>query len=686
MPAKYTMRISRLTVDKLGVKLYDKVSAVLAELIANAYDADAQNVTIHAPMGKYLAGKANGQVQDKGFEIKIEDDGAGMTPDEMQAFFLVVGAERRTDAQRGGVSQRFRRKVMGRKGVGKLAPFGICKVIEVVSAGGKPIDGHGKAGHLTSHIILRYEDIITVPDEPDERYEPEVGDKDGTLSSRSGTTIVLREFGYRKVSDVDVLARQIAQRFGIRSENWHVALRDLTSGNSHPVGAFAIDTMPNTRIDFGENGDVTGPNGADLRDIEAGFTHEEAFHSVTGWMGYSKAPYRDELMAGVRIYCRGKIAAQSTVFNQRAGFTGEHNIRSYLVGELHADWLDEDVDLIQTDRRDILWSNEVAAAFQDWGRRVVKRIGTLSRDPMRKATLELFMETGRVADRIDTQFPTEGQSEIRAKAADLARMFGRTMNRSDAEDEEIVGNWVNLSLELAPHVTLDAKMREAAEKTNAPFEVLVSLLRTARIAELASFGRIAEDRLKVISRLDGLKDGPDTQEADLQRLISDAPWLIDPEWAPVTANQTLQQLRREFATHYERETGERIELGNFEHPRKRPDFVLSSQDGIAQIIEIKRPGHKLTNAEMDRIVAYHDCMESFLAENAEFSRRIRDFHITLVCDDLALSGTQNAAIRYMTAKLTRLTWSDFLMRTETVHKDFLAEADRQKRLTASRSD
>ena len=40
---RYTMRISRLTVDKLGVKLYDRVSAVLAELIANSYDADAED-------------------------------------------------------------------------------------------------------------------------------------------------------------------------------------------------------------------------------------------------------------------------------------------------------------------------------------------------------------------------------------------------------------------------------------------------------------------------------------------------------------------------------------------------------------------------------------------------------------------------------------------------------------------
>jgi hypothetical protein len=57
---KYIMRISRLTVDKLGVKLYDRVSAVLAELVANSYDADATNVEILAPMGEYLASREGG--------------------------------------------------------------------------------------------------------------------------------------------------------------------------------------------------------------------------------------------------------------------------------------------------------------------------------------------------------------------------------------------------------------------------------------------------------------------------------------------------------------------------------------------------------------------------------------------------------------------------------------------------
>ena len=82
------MRISRLTVDKLGVKLYDQASAAIAELIANAYDADATEVTIKAPMGKLLAHRRQGQTLDQGFTIKIEDNGIGMTPDEMQNFFF----------------------------------------------------------------------------------------------------------------------------------------------------------------------------------------------------------------------------------------------------------------------------------------------------------------------------------------------------------------------------------------------------------------------------------------------------------------------------------------------------------------------------------------------------------------------------------------------------------------------
>ena len=227
-------------------------------------------------------------------------------------------------------------------------------------------------------------------------------------------------------------------------------------------------------------------------------------------------------------------------------------------------------------------------------------------------------------------------------------------------------------------------MRDAAEQTETPLAALSSLLRTARIAELSSFGQIAEGRLKVIKRLETLKDDESTQEDSLQNLIEDAPWLINPEWAPVTANQSLSRLRREFEKYYEEKTGREISLSDFQNPKKRPDFVLSSQEGIAQIVEIKRPGHALKDEEMDRIVTYHNSMQSFLNDkkNVDFQKFFHDFHITLVCEGLALTDTQRAAYDGYLArgKLTHINWRDFLLRTETVHQDFLAEARRQRTL------
>lgn len=702
MANEYTMKISRLTVDKLGVKLYDRVSAVIAELVSNSYDADATEVFVRAPMGQFLATRAGGSISDKGFEIRVADNGIGMTPGktgEMQQFFLVVGAERRNDQRRGAVSRIYKRKVMGRKGVGKLAPFGICKIIEVVSSGGERIErrqeGRIEKGFLTSHVIMNYDDIVSEKDDENGDYQPETGEFDGTIREGAGTEVILKEFNFRRVPGIEELSRQIAQRFGIESEDWKITLQDnvKTFGGvdySRIVGTFAVETMPNTRILFRYDGgthEVIGPDESMIFDLNPGFEYNDRFYSINGWVAYAKHPYKDDLMAGIRIYCRGKIAAQTSVFGRRAGFTGEHNVRSYLVGELHADWLDEHDDLIQTDRRDILWSDELGVAFQKWGQRIVQRIGTLSRDPMRKAALQIFFETGQVEERVRDAYPSKNEDPIRKQAVEVASTLGRTVSRSDAEDREIVEDLVDLSIALAPHITLDGMMRRAAEQTETPLAALSAILRTARIAELSSFGRIAQDRLKVIDRLETLKDNVETKEDSLQNLIEDAPWLINPEWAPVVANQALGTLRREFEKYYSEKTGVAISLSDFENPNRRPDFVLSSQEGVVQIIEIKKPKHKLKNDEVDRIVSYHDNVESFLREegNQEISKFFKDFHITLVCDGIALTGSQKAAFDgYLNkGKLTRLSWSSFLSRTQIVHQDFLAEARRQKTLASS---
>ena len=693
----YVMPISRLIIDKLGVKLYDRVSAVLAELVANAYDADATKVLIEAPMGDLLATKSQGKVLDRGYEIKVTDNGIGMTPNEVQKFYLPVGSERRADQERGPESRRFKRKVMGRKGVGKLAPLGICEKIEIISSGGQEEDGidadgkHAK-GYRTAHLILDRKEMVK---ETGDNYKPTVGALDGIVRSESGTTITLSEFDKRRVPVIEGLARQLAQRFGIQAEDWSIRLRDNlksknTLGSDCEVGDFEIITMPGTKITFPEPkpGELTSgmkEDGYPL-DIVGGFELDGTKYPVSGWVAYSKDPYKDDLMAGVRIYCNKKIAAQTHLFNQKAGFHGEHSVRSYLVGMLYADWLDAEEDLIQTDRRDILWSSELGEALECWGRSVVKRIGTMSRDPMRKKSWEIFREKSDIENKVESAFPREDQQPIRTEALEFAKLFGRTIRQGELDDPRVVEDATQLSLSFAPHIVLDKGLREAADPGESALSVVAGILRTARVAELSSFGQIAEKRVKVIAKVEELAEEAEDNESVFQRLITEAPWLIDPRWSPIIANQPFTTLKRKLEKFLQRELGEEINLTEFDHPTKRPDFLLIDADRGLEIVEIKKPGKAFDNKDWDRLVRYVMAMRKFYNDsaNAEFTQRYPTWKITLVADDVNIAD-DNKQLAYegieRKGELTRTNWSAFLTRTRLMHQEFLDEAERQRRDT-----
>lgn len=62
------MTLSLNVLRHLGFGLYSNVAAVLSEVVANAWDADAENVSI--------------SIDSKGGRVTIEDDGHGMTVDD----------------------------------------------------------------------------------------------------------------------------------------------------------------------------------------------------------------------------------------------------------------------------------------------------------------------------------------------------------------------------------------------------------------------------------------------------------------------------------------------------------------------------------------------------------------------------------------------------------------------------
>src|SRR5882762_7195113 len=92
-----TMRISLNALEHLGMNLYSNVPAVLSEIVANSWDADAENVSVTIDKLKET--------------IIIEDDGIGMSRDDVIDHFLTVGFKRRV--VNGLVTPIKKRKPMG---------------------------------------------------------------------------------------------------------------------------------------------------------------------------------------------------------------------------------------------------------------------------------------------------------------------------------------------------------------------------------------------------------------------------------------------------------------------------------------------------------------------------------------------------------------------------------------------
>lgn len=118
---------SHLKVDKKIVSLLSKstyqksFSSAIRELISNAYDADSLSVNIE---------------YDSGFSfIEIIDDGNGMTKKEFEKYLTIAGTK-----QEEQYTRKYKRKRIGKFGVGFLSIFPFCETLEITTTAENSID------------------------------------------------------------------------------------------------------------------------------------------------------------------------------------------------------------------------------------------------------------------------------------------------------------------------------------------------------------------------------------------------------------------------------------------------------------------------------------------------------------------------------------------------------------------
>ena len=100
---------------ELGERLVARRSVALAELIKNAYDADANQVIVSFE-----------EVTGSSGSIVVLDDGSGMTLDAMKRAWMRIATD---DAKVSERSARFGRRRTGAKGVGRFACGRLASVV-----------------------------------------------------------------------------------------------------------------------------------------------------------------------------------------------------------------------------------------------------------------------------------------------------------------------------------------------------------------------------------------------------------------------------------------------------------------------------------------------------------------------------------------------------------------------------
>ena len=197
----------------------------MAELISNAWDADAHNVWIKIPFGQSWTTDG---------EIEVLDDGHGMTWEQAQSQYLIVGRKRRL--QDGGQTQGGR-PVHGRKGIGKLAAFGTAEILDCYS-----VRDDEEVSFQLDYQEIRKSAPGADCEVKETAAQGPLGAPDGSNLS-SGTRILLSRLRLKRAISEDHFMRSMSRRFAIDQTDMRVFINgnqlerfDMELGVSIPKG------------------------------------------------------------------------------------------------------------------------------------------------------------------------------------------------------------------------------------------------------------------------------------------------------------------------------------------------------------------------------------------------------------------------------------------------------------------
>jgi hypothetical protein len=506
------LRFGGRLVEQLGAQLYPRVTASVAELVSNAWDADAKNVWITIPFDQDWKNEA---------VIEVLDDGIGMSREEAAAKYLIVGRNRRLDS---GETSPGGRDLHGRKGIGKLAAFGTAAYLECVTV---------RDGEVTAFGI-DYDELRE--HEPDVDYPVEVIDHAGPLVDPNtgkplehGTRVRLTRLKAKRKTGETSFKQSMERRFALDSEEMQVWINgDPLKRYDFPVEIrFPRDGVPSRpEISVGADGwaidRVPYPTEDD----------PDATREVRWWIGFTKTPIADEGMRGISVLARGKLAQRPFMFERGLGTTGQLG-QEYLVGEVAADWLDHgtqaDEDLIQSNRDQLQLDNAELEPFMTWGKTLLGW-ALSQRNRLKREQYAGEEALGKEVEEVLGSAPAASRERLRTLAGRIAEVT--------QADQKAVADAVRAVVEAteagaAERIAADLSLEGDPDDSHT-WELLEEASKAVRAGQISLY-QVRRDALQAF--LVAIDEPPVER---LHKELPNAPWIVSPLLYGLSS-QTLEE-------------------------------------------------------------------------------------------------------------------------------------------------
>jgi len=548
LPNKFTMSFEPNTIEHLGLKLYSILPPVIGELISNAWDADATKVEISVPKGEITSS----------LEVVVRDFGpdVGMTPDELQNAYLPIGRNRRdvlsTDISKNG------RPLTGRKGIGKLSAFGIASILEIRSI----------KNNFAVCISLDYEKMKSWPKGKD--YEPDiVHDRCGPTTDPAGTEIRIKNLRRKSPIDEVSLRRGIARRFIFIGKGFEVILNGIQITNKDR----------RLKEDCNKFWDVSELPDGGLIDHDKGWI-------VTGWMGLVEKSSQTE--RGVDVFARGKAVELETMFGLKT--THIQFARAYVLGEIYAEFLDNEEDFISTGRNLVHWESIPGQKLEAWGQNALTFVF--------KEWLRLQHESKEKNIVKDTDFEKWLLSRT-SREQTIAKKLVHTIVKDPNIEPESAKPLLDIVKTNIEYVAFQELIDEI-EESGTGVQTFLKLFEDWRIIEAREHLKLSDGRLEILEKLSKyIKEGA-LEVQQIQPLFEDNGWLVNSSWGAVTGQTRYTELLRKNC----------VESKTIDEKDRRIDILGYCISGAVYVVELKRPEKTLSREDLEQIERYVDWARS----------------------------------------------------------------------------